>query len=161
MQRVTNCIIVDHHQVLLIKKPRRGWYAIPGGKMEQGETIKESVIREVQEETALNIHSPQLAGVFTFSIFEQEHTINEWMMFKFITDQYSGSLTNYCEEGELEWVAIDRINELPMAEGDLKIFDRIFSAKDILYGAFSYTSEYDLVGYRLEQPPSIEGGEFK
>lgn len=157
MQRVTNCVVVNNDHILLLKKPRRGWYAIPGGKMEQGETIKESVIREYKEETDLNIHSPQLAGVFTFSIFEQERTIDEWMMFTFICHQYTGELTHYCNEGDLEWVAIDRISDLPMAEGDLKIFDRIFNTQDILYGTFSYTPDYELIGYRLDEPASFEG----
>src|SRR5690625_6605023 len=71
MQRVTNCILINNGHVLLLKKPRRGWYAIPGGKMEQNETIKETVIREFLEETALNIHHPELAGAFTFSIFSE------------------------------------------------------------------------------------------
>src|SRR5699024_12768182 len=69
MQPVTNCKLINNGHVLLLKKPRRGWYANPGGKMEQNETIKEAVIREFLEETDLNIHHPELAGVFTFSIF--------------------------------------------------------------------------------------------
>lgn len=150
MQRVTNCIVVHNNHVLLLKKPRRGWYAIPGGKMEQGETIKESVVREIKEETDLDIHSPKLAGVFTFSIVEQERTVHEWMMFTFLTHDYTGTLTNYCEEGELEWIAIDHISKLSMAKGDHKIFERIFSTEDILYGAFSYTPDDELIDYRLK-----------
>lgn len=149
MQRVTNCILIDNDHVLLIKKPRRGWYAIPGGKMEQGETIKESVIRELREETALNIQSPKLSGVFTFSIFSKKILIQEWMMFTFISHAYNGVMTKCCDEGKLEWIPLVEISNIPMAAGDLKIFEHILISKEILYGAFSYTEDYELLDFRF------------
>ncbi|MUK89107.1 NUDIX domain-containing protein [Ornithinibacillus sp. L9] len=149
MQRVTNCIVIDQDHILLLKKPSRGWYAIPGGKMEQGETIKESAIREYWEETALTPNNPTLAGVFTFSIYHQEELENEWMMFTFITDSYQGQLTEHCDEGELEWVPIKQLHQLPMAEGDHKIFEHILTSKATVFGAFSYTNEFQLIDYRI------------
>ncbi|WP_188454104.1 8-oxo-dGTP diphosphatase [Virgibacillus oceani] len=151
MQRVTNCIVIDNDKILLLKKPRRGWYAIPGGKMEQGETIKESVTREYREETALNIINPKLAGVFTFNILENETINQEWMMFTFVSRAYDGILTEYCVEGELEWIPLSLINDLPMAEGDRKIFKHVLSNDgDILYGTFTYTVDYELLDERLD-----------
>ncbi len=134
----------------MIKKPRRGWYAIPGGKMEHGETIKEAAIREYREETALHVKNPSLAGVFTFSIFEEENLQQEWMMFTFVCDTFTGELTDNCKEGELEWIPIDTIASLPMAEGDRKIFAHILSSDELLYGAFSYTKDFDLLAYRFD-----------
>ncbi|WP_099159913.1 8-oxo-dGTP diphosphatase [Virgibacillus ndiopensis] len=151
MQRVTNCIVIDNEQVLLLKKPRRGWYAIPGGKMEQGESIKESVTREYREETSLNIKNPRLAGVFTFNIFDHETIIQEWMMFTFVCQTFDGKLTEHCVEGELEWIPLNQILDLPMAEGDRNIFKHILSNnKDMLYGTFTYTTEYELLDERLD-----------
>ncbi|OZU88760.1 NUDIX hydrolase [Virgibacillus indicus] len=153
MQRVTNCIVIDNGHVLLIKKPRRGWYAMPGGKMEQGESIKESVTREYWEETALKLKEPKLIGAFTFSIFDTDRITQEWMMFTFVSKAYDGELTDYCREGELEWVPIENIKNLPMAEGDRMIFDHVLASETMLYGAFSYTEEYKLLKARLD--PSI------
>ncbi|HLQ72137.1 MAG TPA: 8-oxo-dGTP diphosphatase [Bacillota bacterium] len=149
MQRVTNCILIENQKALLIKKPRRGWYAIPGGKMEQGETLKESVIREFGEETDLFLTNPSLIGAFTFNIFSGKTCIQEWMMFTFICRSYTGTLTSQCVEGELEWVPLDEIISLPMAEGDRSIFNHIFTSDDILYASFSYTSEYELINKNL------------
>lgn len=53
MQRVTNCLLIKDEKVLLLQKPRRGWWVAPGGKMESGESIKEAVIREFREETGI------------------------------------------------------------------------------------------------------------
>ncbi|MFB4167879.1 NUDIX domain-containing protein [Virgibacillus sp. JSM 102003] len=150
MQRVTNCILLDNEKVLLLKKPRRGWYAIPGGKMEQGESIKESVVREYLEETELQLIKPSLAGAFTFSVFNDETVVHEWMMFTFICKNFTGKLTEHCNEGELEWVALDNIKNLPMAEGDRKIFEHVLSSEAMLYGSFSYTENYELIKLRLD-----------
>lgn len=155
MQRVTNCIVIKEGHILLLKKPKRGWYAMPGGKMEQGETIKDSVIREYWEETGLTLDHPKLAGVFTFSIYDNDILKNEWMMFTFVTDTFHGKMLEKSDEGELEWVPIEKIQTLPMAKGDQKIFEHVLSSNGILYGAFTYTEEYDLLSVRLDPPSSI------
>lgn len=150
MQRVTNCIVIQNEHALLLKKPSRGWYAIPGGKMEQGESIKEAVVREYYEETALQLQNPELAGVFTFSIYKAETVIQEWMMFTFVCHQFKGELTAFCEEGELEWIPLKQIKQLPMAEGDRNIFAHVLSSEVMLYGTFSYTEDYVLIGSHLD-----------
>ncbi|HLS10420.1 8-oxo-dGTP diphosphatase [Lentibacillus sp.] len=150
MQRVTNCILLNDDKVLLIKKPRRGWYAIPGGKMEQGESIKESVIREYREETELELTDPELGGAFTFLIYNGKTIAQEWMMFTFLCRAFTGTLASYCREGELEWVTRDAISSLPMAEGDRKIFEHVLTSDKMLYGSFSYTEDYRLIDYRLD-----------
>lgn len=153
MQRVTNCILMDKEHILMIKKPRRGWYAIPGGKMEIGESVKESVVREYREETALKLNQPELAGVFTFNIYENEQVVQEWMMFTFKCEAFEGKLTDYCEEGELEWIPFNKVASLPMAEGDRRIFRHVLTSKRLLYGTFSYTKDYELIDFRLDPPP--------
>ncbi|WP_269411839.1 8-oxo-dGTP diphosphatase [Lentibacillus daqui] len=154
MQRVTNCILIHDDHVLVIKKPRHGWYAIPGGKMEQGESIKESVQREYWEETSLTLSHPRLTGVFTFNIFDGEDVIQEWMMFTFVCHHYTGEMTTYCREGELEWVPLGRVHQLPMAEGDHKIFQHAFTSNELLYGTFQYTKAYELLDMRLDPADS-------
>lgn len=150
MQRVTNCILIDQNYALLLKKPKRGWYAIPGGKMEKGETLKEAVTREFKEETDLEIKDPELIGAFTFNIFKHEEVVKEWMMFTFISKEFQGVMTEQCQEGDLEWIPLEDIHTLPMVEGDKKIFKHILASKAMLHGAFSYTEDYELLHYRFD-----------
>lgn len=150
MQRVTNSILRDKDHILLLKKPRRGWYAFPGGKMERNETIKESAIREFQEETGLTLVDPHVAGIFTFTIFDDNEFVQEWMMFTFYCDKFTGKLTEHCLEGELEWVPVHKLADLPMAEGDKQLLHHIVHSDETLYGAFSYTTNYDLIESRLD-----------
>ncbi len=138
----------------MLKKPRRGWYAMPGGKMEQGETIKESVVREYWEETGLELVDPKLMGAFTFLIKEQDELIQEWMMFTFMCHHTEGSLVEECDEGELEWVHMNEVLTKPMAEGDRHIYSHVLTDKHMMYGKFTYTSDYQLIDYSLDRANS-------
>lgn len=62
MQRVTNCVLIRDNEVLLLQKPRRNWWVAPGGKMERGETVRDSVVREYREETGIYLKNPALRG---------------------------------------------------------------------------------------------------
>jgi 8-oxo-dGTP diphosphatase len=150
MQRVANCILKVNNSVLMLKKPRRGWYVAPGGKMEAGESIKDSVVREFKEETGLSIENPELKGSFTFIMREEEKTVQEWMMFTFYSSSYSGDLLDVSEEGKLEWVPVDEVLQKPMAEGDREIFKHILSSEDQVYGTFVYTTDFRLIDQDLD-----------
>ncbi|MBB6453581.1 8-oxo-dGTP diphosphatase [Salirhabdus euzebyi] len=150
MQRVTNCILVVDQQILMLKKPRRNWYVAPGGKMEQGEHIKESVKREFKEETGLTLIDPKINGIFTFIIRDEEKVVQEWMLFTFYCENYEGKQLDFCREGELEWVSIEEAVLKPMAEGDRKIFEHAIKSDEILYGTFTYTSDYNLLAASLD-----------
>ncbi|MDC3412268.1 8-oxo-dGTP diphosphatase [Aquibacillus sp. 3ASR75-11] len=154
MQRVTNCILKDEskNQILMLKKPRYGWYVVPGGKMEQGESIKQSVVREFKEETGLDLINPELRGVFTFVVMDQLEIMREWMMFTFICDTSKGALFDYCKEGELEWVPIAEVLDKPMAEGDYFMFKHILANEHLLYGTFIYTPDDRLIDLNLDPP---------
>ncbi|MYL49119.1 NUDIX domain-containing protein [Halobacillus litoralis] len=150
MQRVANCILRVDDSVLMLKKPRRGWYVAPGGKMEAGENIKDSVVREFKEETGLSIDHPELRGSFTFIMREEEKTAQEWMMFTFYSTSYSGDLLDESEEGELEWVPVEEVLQKPMAEGDRRIFKHILSSEEQVYGTFVYTTDFRLIDQDLD-----------
>ncbi|MBN8235407.1 8-oxo-dGTP diphosphatase [Halobacillus kuroshimensis] len=150
MQRVANCILRSNDKILMLKKPRRGWYVAPGGKMEPGENIKDSAVREFKEETGLDIENPELRGSFTFIMREEEKTAQEWMMFTFYTTSYTGELLEESEEGELEWVPVDEVLNKPMAEGDREIFRHILSSDHQLYGTFVYTTDFQLIDQDLD-----------
>lgn len=150
MQRVANCVLMKDSEILLLQKPRRGWWSAPGGKMEPGESVRDACIREYREETGIYLKHPKLKGVFTIIIQENGRTVNEWMMFTFFAKEFEGKLNEFCEEGILQWHSADKIAALPMAPGDYHIFEYMIHGNDIIYGTFTYTPEFDLIGYRLD-----------
>jgi 8-oxo-dGTP diphosphatase len=56
-------VINEHKEILLIKGPRRGW-EMPGGQVEEGESLKAAAIRETKEETGIDIEVLKFCGIF-------------------------------------------------------------------------------------------------
>ncbi|WP_131099856.1 NUDIX hydrolase [Bacillus sp. SYJ] len=56
-------VINKQKEILLIKGPRRGW-EMPGGQVEEGESLKDAAIRETKEETGIDIEVLKFCGVF-------------------------------------------------------------------------------------------------
>ncbi|AZB44434.1 8-oxo-dGTP diphosphatase [Bacillus sp. FJAT-42376] len=150
MQRVTNCVLKKDDKVLLLQKPRRGWWVAPGGKMEQGESLKDSVIREYREETGIYLKNPEIKGIFTFLIKEGNEIVSEWMMFTFFAEDYSGEHVDESEEGLIAWHDPAAIADLPMAPGDHHILDFMLKGSGVIYGTFTYTKDFELLSYRLD-----------
>jgi 8-oxo-dGTP diphosphatase len=150
MQRVTNCVLIKDNEILLLQKPRRGWWVAPGGKMEQGESIRDTVIREFREETGIFLKDPSLKGVFTIIMQDDGKIISEWMMFTFLATSFDGENVSESEEGKLAWHHADTISSLPMAPGDYHIIDYVTKGAGTIYGTFTYTADFELISYRLD-----------
>lgn len=150
MQRVTNCVLLKDDQVLLLRKPRRGWWVAPGGKMEPAESVKDACVREFREETGIYLKDPIIKGIFTFIMKENDEVQSEWMMFTFLAKEFDGYNLDESDEGKLEWKPIAEIKNLPMAEGDYHILDYMIHGNGLIYGTFTYTPEFELLSYRLD-----------
>ena len=77
MELTTVCLIQRDGEVLLQNRVKEEWhgYALPGGHVEPGESIVESVIREMKEETGLIIHKPKLCGIKQFPIEDGRYIV--------------------------------------------------------------------------------------
>lgn len=53
----------EKNEILLIKGPSRGW-EMPGGQVEEGESLKEAAIRETKEESGIIIEILRFCGIF-------------------------------------------------------------------------------------------------
>ena len=60
-----NAIIFDGSRVLLSLRRDIGWWNLPGGGVEAGETVDEALHREVREETGLEVELERLVGVYS------------------------------------------------------------------------------------------------
>lgn len=56
-------VLNDQKEILLIKGPMRGW-EMPGGIVEEGESLKDAAIRETKEESGIDIEVLKFCGVF-------------------------------------------------------------------------------------------------
>lgn len=112
------CMIInkDTNEVLVQDRLKKSWpgIAFPGGHVEEGESIVDSTIREVKEETGLDIKELKLAGIKNWYSKEENF---RYLVFLFKTDNYQGNLIEDGVEGNVFWVKIDKLFSLPLAEG--------------------------------------------
>ncbi|RKJ18775.1 8-oxo-dGTP diphosphatase [bacterium D16-50] len=121
----TLCYIEKDDSYLMLHRVRKEkdinkdkWIGV-GGHFEAEESPEDCLLREVREETGLELTSWRLRGIVTFSFegFGTEY------MFLYTADGFEGVLTD-CDEGTLEWVEKAKVCQLPIWEGD-KIFFRL------------------------------------
>ena len=149
MKLTTLCYIEKDDKYLMLHRVskkndenRDKWIGV-GGKLEEGESPEDCLLREVREETNLELLSWEFKGVITFvsDIYETEY------MFLYKSKEYTGEL-GVCAEGELRFIKKSRISELNIWEGD-KIFLKLmeerefFSLKLIYEGARLRTAVLD------------------
>lgn len=76
-----------------------GGLVFPGGHVEEGESLRDSVVREIREETGLVIKNPQPCG-FKDWILEDG---TRYIVLLYKTDQFEGELKN-SREGKVFWL---------------------------------------------------------
>ena len=128
MINTTLCYITRVEEVLMLHRIKKKndlnqdkWIGV-GGKFAADETPDECLLREVREETGLNLTSWRCRGVVTFL------TAGEWegeYMYLFTADGFEGELID-CNEGELKWVSREFLNQLPKWEGDQIFLDLLW-----------------------------------
>ena len=93
------CLVEDGNKLLLQNRIKDDWkcYTLPGGHVEAGESFVDAVIREMKEETGLDIINPRLVGVKHFP-----RKGGRYIVFLFKTNEYKGVLKS-SNEGEMEW----------------------------------------------------------
>jgi 8-oxo-dGTP diphosphatase len=130
------CLIQDGNRILLQNRIKKDWqgYTLPGGHVEPGESFVDAVIREMKEETGLDILKPRLVGIKQFPIEDGRYIV---LLFK--TESFSGQVVS-SDEGEMEWVECDRLSEINTVD-DLDDLLKVFNAPDL--NEFQYLVDGD------------------
>lgn len=119
------CMIEDTNGNVLVEERKKSWkgVAFPGGKVEINESIYDSVIREIKEETNLDIKKLIFCGIKDWYDPEEDEKI---IIFLFKTSEFSGTLLEVSDEGKNYWVKKNellKLNLSPGFENDLELFE--------------------------------------
>jgi mutator protein MutT len=121
-------ILVCEGRILLAKRknePGKDKWSVPGGIVELGETLEQTVVREAREETGLIVEDPEPIDVISQVTLDE----NSKIKYHFIIIDYFVRFKNAAAEagsdvGELEWVALDQVEKKDLTKSFRVFFQK-------------------------------------
>lgn len=111
MLKFTICFIKKADKILLLNREKASWMGMwngVGGKLEPGETPRESIIREIAEETGISVSSIAFKGLVTWSV-DRHRVGGMYTYFAELPEDYPFETPVKTEEGILDWKELNWI----------------------------------------------------
>ncbi|SRR6266511_105947 len=105
----------DYGELLMIHRTDNGLWALPGGGHDIGETISQTVVREVREETGIEVEVTGVVGIYTnpnHVMAYDDGEVRQQFSICFTARPIGGTLTTSSESREVAWVDPARLDEL-------------------------------------------------
>ena len=123
------CMVMDNEGRVLVQerlpKPTNPWCGLtfPGGHLEHRESIVESTIREMKEETGLIVSNLKFCGIVQWF---NPTTELQYIVFLFKTNTYTGTLKDSAE-GNVRWMTLDEMRSGNLAPNMDRYIDVILN----------------------------------
>ena len=124
-------VVFHQHRVLLVKRkkaPSRGIWAIPGGRVELGETLQQAAEREILEETGVTIHAGN--PIFSFDTIERDpdgRIRYHYVITDVLGDYISGEPVADDDAVDARWISAGEIAELTVSKVTRELLSTQFS----------------------------------
>jgi 8-oxo-dGTP pyrophosphatase MutT (NUDIX family) len=112
---VSAFVLDDAGRLLMIRRTDNDRYAIPGGGQEVGETVAQAVVREVAEETGIDVTVTGVIGIYSnpaHVIAYDDGEVRQEFSLCFRATPTGGKPRTSNESSEVEWVTRERLDEL-------------------------------------------------
>ena len=121
-------VVICDGRILLERRkvdPGKGKWTIPGGVVELGESAEQTVIREVKEETNLEVKEPRLIDVVnTVTLDKDKHVKYHFVIVDFFVKLEGGTLAAADDAAELKWVEFDEVGDYNLTKSFREFFNR-------------------------------------
>lgn len=100
-------LLIENGKILLIKRARdpfKGMWAIPGGRIEDNETAEQCLVREMKEETGLDIEPIKMTGLYS----EPSRDPRLIIAAAYLVKKLGGEVMAGDDAGEAKWFDIDK-----------------------------------------------------
>jgi 8-oxo-dGTP diphosphatase len=124
-QLAVSAAIFRNDNILLVRRarsPADGFYSLPGGRVEFGETLHAALNREVIEETALKIEIAGLAG--WREVLPATSRGGHYLIMSFAARWIAGEVVLNEELDDFRWLAPDAIGDLRLTDGLLEVIQQ-------------------------------------
>lgn len=117
--------------ILLVERgghPLKGYWSIPGGLVETGETLDQAVRREVLEETGLRVKPVEMFGIFERVMRDARgRTEYHYLLMDYVCTVTGGKLRAGDDVARVEWVARGHLRDYKMTEGTREVIERAYA----------------------------------
>ncbi|MGA2740488.1 MAG: NUDIX hydrolase [Bryobacteraceae bacterium] len=123
-------LIFNRDKILLVergKEPLKGYWSLPGGVLEAGETLEHGVVREVREETGLEVQPLKVVEIFERIIRDAHGAIEyHYVVIDYICRITGGSLRAADDASQVAWVARGKLSTYRITAGTLPVIEKGF-----------------------------------
>lgn len=112
---VTAIVQNERDELLMIERTDNGLWAIPGGAQDLGESIIDTVKREVKEETGIEIEVTELSGIYSdprHVIAYDDGEVRQEFSLCFRAKPTGGTLRTDSEVRQARWIPVNQLNNL-------------------------------------------------
>ena len=139
---LTNMVFIEDKErgraLVIDREKKYKGLCFPGGHAEPGESIYDSAVREVKEETGLDVSSLELCG---FMDWCNPETGDRSLEFFYRTDCFSGTLIERTDEGRVFWVGTERLENDEGLSPNFREYLHIFLDENVCEGYCEWTDE--------------------
>ncbi len=111
----TAIVLNDAGELLLVHKVDNDQWALPGGGMDPGESISQCIVREVKEETGMDVEVTGIVGIYTnpnHVIAYDDGEVRQQCSVCFTTRLLGGTVRTSSETKEVQFVPVGRVDSL-------------------------------------------------
>jgi len=125
-------LILRGDSILLVergKEPLKGYWSLPGGVVEVGETLEEAIRREVREETHLEIEIAQVLEIFERIMRDGDGRPEyHYVLIDYLCYANAGEAKPASDASQVAWVHRDQLDRYRITEGTPPVIQRAFDA---------------------------------
>jgi 8-oxo-dGTP diphosphatase len=107
-------VLIRNQQLLLVRQNHRPFWVLPGGTLEPGETVGECAVREMKEETNLNVTIDRLLYVADF-LHPERQTLDVFFLVRYVGGEFQ--LTTDENLNESGWFTHEQVGQLDILPG--------------------------------------------
>lgn len=119
--------VVEDGRILLVRRgrdPGRGLWAVPGGKVDLGESLSDAAVREAREETGLEVEIGEVLWAGE-SIGPGDPPEWHYVLVDFLATRLAGEPTHGDDAAEVDWFSLARARELPLTATMPSLLDKL------------------------------------